>query len=284
MKTTAKSLLTEIVNSLGNIYHSGECLSIGKIIMEDLIGVPSNQLPLNPAIELSEEVEQALSKAIARLKSHEPVQHVTGKCHFFGREFKVNSDVLIPRPETEELVALIVDRHRRAAGLKIVDFGTGSGCIAISLAAALPTSEVTAVDISEAALAVADENAKLNAVNLTTTHLDIASASLAEGHFDIIVSNPPYVTESERKLMHKNVLEHEPDLALFVPKADPLKFYAHIAEQGHHALRHGGWIYCEINEHFGAETVALFKKHNYQKIELHRDMQGKDRMVSCQKV
>ncbi len=282
MKTTAKSLLTEIVNSLGNIYHSGECLSIGKIIMEDLLGVPSNQLPLNPTIELSEEAEQAFSKAIARLKSHEPVQYITGKCHFFGREFKVNPGVLIPRPETEELVALIVDRHRRAAGLKIIDIGTGSGCIAISLAAALPSSEVTAVDISEAALAVAEENAKLNAVNLTTVHLDITCASLAEVHFDIIVSNPPYITDSERNLMHKNVLEHEPDLALFVPNADPLKFYAHIAEQGRHALRRNGWIYCEINEHFGAETVALFKKHNYQKVELLQDMQGKDRMVSCQ--
>jgi release factor glutamine methyltransferase len=282
VKTTAKSLLKELIESLNEIYDEGESISIGKIILEDIVGIPGHQLPLDPPVDLSTEEEQRLSNAMTRLKEHEPIQYVTGRCYFYGRIFKVNPGVLIPRPETEELVALIVSRHKDQKELKIVDIGTGSGCIAISLAAALPSAEVTAVDISEAALAVAKENAKLNSVYLTTQKLDITTEPLSSAQYDIIVSNPPYITESERILMHENVLEHEPDLALFVPNEDPLRFYAHIAEQGKDALRPNGRIYCEINEHFGAETMGLFEKLGYQNVELHKDMQGKDRMVSCQ--
>ncbi|MEQ9297641.1 MAG: peptide chain release factor N(5)-glutamine methyltransferase [Cyclobacteriaceae bacterium] len=284
MKTTAKSILKEVIESLHETYDEDESSAIGRVIMEDVIGVPAYQLPLNPKVELSDNEETILLNAVARLKNHEPVQYVTGKCHFYGRVFKVNPSVLIPRPETEELVGLVIDRHKDQDDLRVVDIGTGSGCIAISLAAELQTAQVLAVDISDAALAIANENAKLNSVLIKTELLDATSQSLPTAQFDIIVSNPPYITDAERQLMHENVLAHEPGLALFVPNEDPLKFYAHIAQQSQHALAHGGWVYCEINEHFGAETVALFKQHGYQNVELHRDMQGKDRMVSCQKL
>lgn len=283
MKTTAKSLLKELVDTLNKVYDDAESNAIVKVLLEDIIGVPAHQLPLNPNLELSGDVKQTLSNAISQLRHYEPVQYVTGKCYFYGRKFKVNKDVLIPRPETEELVSLIQNKHKDQPGLKVLDIGTGSGCIAISLAAELPTSVVTAVDISEAALEVAKENAKLNSVILQTQVLDITTQSLSANQYDIIVSNPPYITTSERRLMHENVLAHEPGLALFVPDEDPLKFYTHIAQQGQIALKPNGWIYCEINEHFGGETVVLFNKHGFQNVSLHQDMQGKDRMVSCQK-
>lgn len=275
--------MKEIIESLRETYDEDESAAIGRIIMEDIIGVPPYQLPLNAEVELSDTEETILSEAVARLKNHEPVQYVTGKCHFYGRVFKVNPSVLIPRPETEELIDLVINRHRDQDDLRVVDIGTGSGCIAISLAAELQTAQVLAVDISDTALAIANENARLNSVSLKTKCLDITSQPLPTAQFDIIVSNPPYITDSERRLMHENVLEHEPSLALFVPNEDPLKFYAHIAQQGQHALKDGGWIYCEINEHFGVETVTLFKKYDYQNLALHQDMQGKDRIVSCKK-
>lgn len=274
--------MKEIIESLRETYDEDESAAIGRIIMEDIIGVPAYQLPLNAEVELSDYEETILWETVARLKNHEPVQYVTGKCHFYGRVFKVNPSVLIPRPETEELVDLVINRHKDQDDLRVVDIGTGSGCIAISLAAELQTAQVLAVDISDTALAISNENAGLNFVSLKTKLLDITSQPLPTAQFDIIVSNPPYITDSERRLMHENVLEHEPGLALFVPNEDPLKFYAHIAQQGQHALRDGGWIYCEINEHFGAETAALFEKHGYPKVTVHRDMQGKDRIISCQ--
>lgn len=281
MRIAAKILLDEVVGSLTDIYDKPESAAIGKVVLEDLLDVPAHQLPLNPTLDLTESQQQVLDDAITRLRQYEPVQYVTGRCYFYGRRFTVSRDVLIPRPETEELVALIIRQQQGRSALKVADIGTGSGCIAVTLAAELRQSEVTAIDISPKALAVALENAQLNAVALKTELLDICSESLADAAYDLIVSNPPYITLSERRLMHDNVLAHEPGQALFVPDEDPLRFYTHIAEQGLHALRDGGSVYCEINEHFGADTVALFKKHNYQNVELHRDMQGKDRMVSC---
>jgi len=283
VKTSTKTLLTEIDQALDGIYDHGENAAIGKALLEDIIGVPPHQLPLNPELNLSTTTRQLWSEAIDRIKKHEPVQYITGKSYFYGQEFRVTPGVLIPRPETEELVALILQRHGDQSNLTILDIGTGSGCIAVSLASKSIGAKVTAIDISDQALKIAHENANQNNVVLELSLLDIANESLPNDRYDIIVSNPPYITEKEQGLMHKNVLEYEPGLALFVPDDSPLKFYEHIATKGKMAIKKGGWIYCEINEHFGDATVALFENQGYVKVELHQDMQGKDRMLSCQK-
>ena len=214
------------------------------------------------------------------LKKEIPIQYLLGKTSFYGLDFELNSTVLIPRPETEELVEWIIKNHSKKHGqLKILDIGTGSGCIAISLAKNLPEASVFAIDVSEMALATAKKNATVNEVNVTFIQKNILETEDLEQQFDIIVSNPPYVRNLEKKEIKKNVLDHEPHLALFVEDNDALIFYRKIAALAQKNLSPNGQLYFEINQYLGVEMKDLLEKMNFKNIELRKDIYGNDRMI-----
>ena len=226
-----------------------------------------------------------LETMIQRLEQGEPVQYVLGLAEFGGRTLTVNEHVLIPRPETYELCQWVIetspDLPKGEEGLRLLDIGTGSGCIACTLAAEMPEAQVTAWDISEEALAVARENAKRVGVNVTFERVDVLNGQLpVDNHqFDIIVSNPPYICHKERATMERNVLEHEPHLALFVPDNDPLLFYRAIAHYGQRALMPGGWLFFEINPQYADSLTGMLNVMLYHDIELKTDQFGKQRMI-----
>ena len=235
----------------------------------------------NPTVEVDAPLVVALPDVIDKLKQGMPIQYVLGECEFYGHRFLVNSHTLIPRPETEELVQLILQHANPALPLRILDIGTGSGCIAISLKLHLPNAEVTALDVSLPALEIAQDNAKLHAVEVHFEHADILTPSAQQQPFDIIVSNPPYVCLSEQQQMQQNVLAFEPHTALFVDDKTPLLFYEAIARFAKQHLKPEGKLYVEINERFGAATCRLFAEHHLRDIALHKDLFGKDRFVSA---
>lgn len=227
---------------------------------------------------LTEQEQAAYMQAFEKLAEGIPVQYVLGRAYFCDHWFSVSPATLIPRPETEELVDWIVSD---AVGQeRILDIGTGSGCIAISLADRLPGAEVSGLDISEAALEVAKDNARSIGVSLRWMHLDILE-QVPPGKYDIIVSNPPYVTQREKEQMRPNVLDFEPHTALFVPDEDPLLFYERIAVLSSELLAPHGWVYLEINEYLGNEVVSLMEKEGFSHVELRKDFLGKDRFVKC---
>ncbi|TMM53618.1 peptide chain release factor N(5)-glutamine methyltransferase [Maribacter algarum] len=282
-------LLREIKNifhtELDSLYPKEEVDSFFYMLIEDQLKLERFILAMEPNLIISKEEETPLFDALSGLKLQEPIQHIIGKTHFMNMEFKVNKDVLIPRPETEELVRWIIEvvqstkfEVRSGNTLRILDIGTGSGCIAISLTKHLNT-EVYAIDISEEALKVAEENAKLNEVDITFLKEDILDLGQLEVKFDIIVSNPPYVRELEKKKILKNVLEHEPDLALFVSDDNPLVFYKVITEFASKNLKENGQLFFEINQYLGKETKQLLRDHNFSEIELRKDMFGNERML-----
>lgn len=209
---------------------------------------------------------------LRRLTKKEPIQYIFGHTQWMGLDLKVTPDTLIPRPETAELVEL-VDRYCHGSKLRVLDIGTGSGCIAIALKSRHPDWDVTAIDISPNALDVAKENAENNHVNITFRQMDILSDEI--GSFDCIISNPPYVMEQEKDAMDEQVKNHEPSLALFVPDSDPLVFYRRIA-----TIRKGEWLFFEINEQFGNEVASLMEEAGYTDVEINQDIYGKQRMVS----
>lgn len=249
------------------------------MLMEQYLGLERFTLALEPELTLSKTEEQPFFEALSQLRSGKPIQYILGKVHFMDSDFLVNEDVLIPRPETEELVAWILSDCSHEETPKILDVGTGSGCIAISLAKALPNAKVTALDISAEALGVAKENARINGAHLKLVQLDILKDVPLEGTFDIIVSNPPYVRELEKSGMHKNVRDFEPDLALFVSDERPLMFYERIIDMAKTKLKPGGALYFEINQYLSAETQGLLQEQNFLEIELRKDFSGKDRML-----
>ena len=227
---------------------------------------------------LTEREQAAYMLAFEKLAEGIPVQYVLGRAYVCDHWFSVSPATLIPRPETEELVDWIVSD---AVGQeRILDIGTGSGCIAISLADRLPGAEVSGLDISEAALEVAKDNARSIGVSLRWMHLDILG-QVPPGKYDIIVSNPPYVTQREKEQMRANVLDFEPHTALFVPDEDPLLFYERIAVLSSELLAPHGWVYLEINEYLGNEVVSLMEKEGFSHVELRKDFLGKDRFVKC---
>jgi release factor glutamine methyltransferase len=230
-------------------------------------------------VEIQEDSYQNILNIIRDLKSYKPIQYIIGKTTFYNLSFNITPDVLIPRPETEELVDWIIKENPKKYK-KILDIGTGSGCIAISLAKNLPGNIVYASDISNDALTVTKNNSKLNNVHIQIIQLDVLNSdNQLNEKFDIIVSNPPYVTEKEKKLMHKNVLDFEPELALFVPDNNPLLFYRAIIDFGMNHLNPEGKIYFEVNESYGKETALLLEERNFQDISLKKDINGKDRML-----
>ncbi len=277
-------VLKEIKNifhkELDEGYRKEEVDSFFYLLIEHYLGLERFVLALQPNLVVSKGEEQALFAALSQLRLHRPIQYIIGNAHFMDMDFKVDKDVLIPRPETEELVRwMVFELSAKPHGISILDIGTGSGCIAISLAKNLPEAKVFALDISEKAIAVAKQNAVDNDATVEFMHYDILNLDALATKFDVIVSNPPYVREQEKRTMHKNVTEYEPELALFVPNGNPLKYYEAIARFASKNLKKNGSLYLEINQYLAKETERLLRKHNFSEIVLRKDMFGNNRMM-----
>lgn len=276
-----KRIANKIHNELSGLYPTGELATLTRIIATELLGVSQMTFYLKDDITLAAGQQTLLHKAIERLKKQEPIQYILGYSDFCGLRFKVTPATLIPRPETSELVQWVASE---ATGRKrILDIGTGSGCIAISLAHKLPQSTLSAWDISADALTVAAENSRTHGTNITFAQRDILSHQPTHEQFDIIVSNPPYIKEHEKEQMEANVLNWEPHTALFVPNSDPLLFYRTIAQKGLTLLPPGGLLFFEINRAMGKETIEMLAALGYTGIELRKDIFGNDRMIRATK-
>ncbi len=275
-----KRIIPIIKDRLGCCYPIEETTALTRIISTEILDIPQSTFFLKDDVTLTPRQEMLLYSTIERLKKHEPIQYILGHCDFCGHTFKVTPDTLIPRPETSELVEWIAE-EQKGNKVNILDIGTGSGCIAISLSCKLPGCNIAAWDISSGALAVAEENNRSNGSEVTFSQVDILAYQPQCEMFDIIVSNPPYIKENERKSMEANVLDWEPHTALFVPDNDPLLFYRAIAEKALVMLTPGGALYFEINRAHGAETVEMLQSLGYRKTELHKDLAGNDRMIKA---
>jgi release factor glutamine methyltransferase len=281
-----KEYRTQFIQELTPIYDAGEAESFFYLILEEKNQLKRIDLALRPDLEFSEEEIVVWNSILEQLKKEIPIQYLLGKTSFYGLDFEVNENVLIPRPETEELVDWILSNNRiiqksnpETWGLKILDIGTGSGCIAISLAKNIPNSQVYGIDVSEKALATSNKNAELNKVNVTFINQNILETEDLKQQFDIIVSNPPYVRNLEKEEIKKNVLDNEPHLALFVEDNDALIFYRKIAELAQKNLSENGQLFFEINQYLGKEMIDLLEKMNFKNIELRKDIYGNDRML-----
>lgn len=261
-------------------YAETEASALARWILEEEFGFSTLELYAGKDTDFPMEKRNRLNDILVRLARFEPIQYIIGKTEFCGLTLKVSSDVLIPRPETAELVDWIVSDCPQS-GLRVLDIGTGSGCIAITLAERMVEAEVSAWDISEKALAVARENALRNNVCIAFSCMDVFNEPTATSVFDIIVSNPPYITESERTEMERNVLDYEPETALFVPDTDPLRFYRRIAHIGNQMLKPGGKLFFEINRAYGSETAAMLKYGGYSQVEVRSDSYGNARMIKA---
>ena len=278
-----RETLAAMRSRLLKIYPKGESEAIIRLIFDNLKGWSPVDIVLNEDKPLSEFMRGKVDAILNRLEAHEPIQYILGQARFYGLEFKVNPSVLIPRPETEELVDMIVRAYGGKSDLDILDAGTGSGCIAIALARNLRFPEITAIDISDEALALARENAKTLRCNINFRHQDILNLPSDHNVWDIIVSNPPYIAVSEASAMEPNVLDNEPHQALFVPDADPLRFYRALARYGKDALKPKGSIFFEINPLFADRLLQLLATEGYVHIEATRDIHGRLRFVNAQR-
>lgn len=279
-----KEYRTQFIQELTPIYDAGEAESFFYLILEEKHQLKRIDLALHPDLVFLEEEMVVWNSILEQLKLEIPVQYLLGKTSFYGLDFEVNENVLIPRPETEELVEWILENQKskgESRNIRILDIGTGSGCIAISLAKNLPNATVFAIDVSEKALATAQKNAVTNKVNVTFINQNILETEDLGQQFDIIVSNPPYVRNLEKEEIKKNVLDNEPHLALFVEDNDALIFYKKIAELSQKNGSENGQLYFEINQYLGKEMVDLLEKMNFKNIELRKDIYGNDRMTKA---
>lgn len=289
-----RSFCTEV---LSEIYPQTEIDTFFFLLIEEKLDLQRIDTVLKPEFKISDDILQALKVIIDRLIKEEPIQYIIGKTEFYGLPFLVDKNTLIPRPETEELVEWVllevtklqsnkvtklntnVTSNIVEKSLSILDIGTGTGCIPISLAKNLPNAEITAIDISSEALKVARQNAKLNTVAIDFLETDILQTEKLHQQFDIIISNPPYVRELEKQEIKNNVLENEPHLALFVDDNNPLVFYNKIADLAKNHLTKNGLLFFEINQYLGTETVKMLEKKGFKNIELRQDLFGNDRMI-----
>jgi release factor glutamine methyltransferase len=281
-----KNYKTTFLNELSALYDEKEIDSFFYLILESFHRKKRIDLALEPEMEMDALQLLRWESALAELKKQKPIQYILGETEFYGLPFLVNENVLIPRPETEELVALILaeGKGKREKGkVRILDIGTGSGCIPIALKKNLPEAEVSAIDVSEEALATAMKNAELNQVDVHFRLQDILVAQDLESSFDIIVSNPPYVRHLEKIEIQPNVLQYEPHLALFVADNDALLFYRKITALAQKHLTPKGKLYFEINQYLGKETVALVESFGFTEVRLRQDIYGNDRMISAVK-
>lgn len=268
----------ELWRTLEPLYGNGEARAITDYVLDVCFGLSKADILCGAVDEMTAEKTAELNKIFGRLTEGEPVQYVLGRAEFSGRWFNVRPGVLIPRPETEELCAWITADSKASGSPKVLDIGTGSGCIAITLQLDMPESKVTAWDISADALDVARENAQRLGANVNFVKQDALNAK-PEGEWDVIVSNPPYICEKEKKDMAVNVLEHEPHTALFVPDADPLLFYRAITRLAVQTLNKGGRLYFEINPIYADDTCRMMRAEGMTAVELRSDMYGKQRMA-----
>ncbi|NJW51475.1 peptide chain release factor N(5)-glutamine methyltransferase [Salinimicrobium oceani] len=280
---TITAFKNHFFETLAGAYPVEEVGSFFNILVQEFLGLSRLGIALDPQREISMEEQARLELALKRLVAHEPVQYITGATYFYSMKFLVNENVLIPRPETEELVTWILQEYEPSQQIQILDIGTGSGCIAIALAKHLPNARISAVDISEKALEVARKNAVLNEVEIDFQQEDILSLPALSQKFDLIVSNPPYVRELEKKEMQRNVLDYEPETALYVKDNDPLLFYRKVSELAGENLNPGGKLFFEINQYLGKETEMLLAEKNFQ-TRLKKDIFGVDRMLSGTKL
>lgn len=270
-----------IKKELSSFYAEGEASAMAKWISSDILHLSTMELYTGKDMNFSTKEWKEVEDILARLKQREPLQYILQEAPFCGLSFHVEKGVLIPRPETEELVEWIVSDCQKAGKVRILDIGTGSGCIPVALAEKLPEAEVASCDISAEALRVAAVNVKRYGGKVTLFQADILQDELPDCRVDVLVSNPPYITESERGEMEANVLDWEPELALFVPDTDPLRFYRRIARKGLDWLTEGGALYFEINRAYGAETVRMLEECEYRDIALRKDLSGNDRMIKA---
>lgn len=268
----------ELWRTLEPLYGNGEARAVTDYVLDVCFGLSKADIMCGAVEEMTAEKAAELNKIFGRLMEGEPVQYVLGRAEFSGRWFNVRPGVLIPRPETEELCTWITADSKASGSPKVLDIGTGSGCIAITLQLNMPESKVTAWDISADALDVARENAQQLGANVNFVKLDALNAK-PEGEWDVIVSNPPYICEKEKKDMAVNVLEHEPHTALFVPDADPLLFYRAITRLAVQTLNKGGRLYFEINPIYADDTCRMMQAEGMTAVELRSDMYGKQRMA-----
>ena len=280
-----KRYKTHFFDSLKNIQDEQEIESFFFILTEYLHNLKRVDLALNPNFELSDAEVEKWNIILADLQQEKPIQYITGEAWFYGLQFEVNENTLIPRPETEELVEWILNSPitHHPSPITILDIGTGTGCIPISLKANLPQANVSAIDVSEKALEVAKRNAVSNKVEINFIKTNILEVEDLNQHFDVIVSNPPYVRNLEKEEIKKNVLDYEPHLALFVEDTDALLFYRKIAQLALKNLAPNGLLFFEINQYLGKETVELLENLGFKNIELKKDMYGNDRMIRCEK-
>lgn len=253
------------------------------LMLESIAGLTRSDVIAQKSVSLTSAESTKLNEGLDRINANEPIQYILGSAHFYGREFQVNSAVLIPRPETELIVAEVLRNTPKTPG-KILDIGTGSGCIAVTLAKELPDKTIIAYDVSDAALKIASFNASHLQADVLFQRVDILNDEIQLDDLECIVSNPPYVAVSEKSTMNANVLNHEPHLALFVPDDDPLIFYTMIAKKGINALKPGGKIVVEINEQFGKEVRELFIQTGFTGAIVIKDLQHKDRIVTAVKL
>lgn len=268
----------ELRNRLKICYSASEAAALARILCCEMLEQRTTDYVLDEPLDLDEEQGERIEESVTRLLRFEPIQYIQRKARFLGRDFHVEPGVLIPRPETEELVERMLKEVPAKA--RIADIGTGSGCIAVTLALEVPGAQVQAWDISEAALQVAKQNAQALQANVDFIQRDVLVWEPDEREtLDIIVSNPPYVTEAERDEMEPNVLLYEPEGALFVPNNDPLRFYRRIGQLGRDLLVPGGKLYFEINRAYGEETCALLRRQGYTDVHTDKDLSGNDRFV-----
>ena len=279
---TIRAYRTHFIQELSSIYEEGEAESFFYLILEAKRQLKRIDLALQPDLTFSEAELVVWNSILEDLKKEIPIQYLLGKTNFYGLDFEVNENVLIPRPETEELVEWILEdcgKIDTTSEFSILDIGTGSGCIPISLKKQLPQAKVSAIDVSEKALEVAKGNAKLNGVEVNFILQNILETANLLESYDVIVSNPPYVRNLEKQEIKNNVLEYEPHLALFVADDDALIFYRKIGTLALKSLRPNGKLFFEINQYLGKETVDLLKDLGFQNVELRKDIYGNDRMI-----
>lgn len=274
------SLRNKFRKTLNKIQPVTEIDNFFFLLSEFKLNLKRIDLALNPNQTITAEEQFFFNESLKQLEQEIPIQYIIGSTEFYGLPFKVTLDTLIPRPETEELVEWAIDSTSTTSQVNILDIGTGSGCIAISLAKNIPNSNVSALDISGKALEVANHNATLNKVSVSFEKIDILKATTLNSKFDIIVSNPPYVRNLEKKEIKNNVLENEPHTALFVADNDPLIFYDKIGDLAKNHLKSNGQLFFEINQYLGQETLDLLNQKGFSNTELRKDIFGNDRMIS----
>lgn len=278
-KELYNSLKEQLTTAVRVSYSIREVDTMLRWLLEHTLGIIHTDILLNKELVITEQNQETLKQCVDRIKRNEPIQYILGKCEFYGREFVVNSHVLIPRPETEELIQYVLQQHKGDEGLRILDIGTGSGCIAITLAKELATASIWALDISQEALQVTRKNAEQLQASVNLIEMDILSDSPDIEGLDILVSNPPYVLASEVTTMRLNVQGYEPAQALFVEDDNPLLFYRRISELCISKLASTKWVYLEVHENYATNVADLFREIAFTEVRIVQDLQGKDRMV-----